>query len=260
VDTIELRQHTEPWVATIAGLGSVQVHADGTVDVAVTPDPDEPDSLREAALHHGWGEPLALVRQGFRLLRGTALVTPDRPGCLVLTGLATNTDMVIAHLLAAGWRPLADGVIPVATDRDGAIGDRGVVEALPRTAPLLLARRWARKAGLDATPVRNDTDTVAVNVDAVTAPQPVVAVAQVRAHRPNDDTVRGLTGFETFEQAAATLIANPALHPTATTPAIEFTNHSRLAAVAHAEIAIGLDTLAADLEAIANWWEGLVQP
>jgi hypothetical protein len=103
VDTVVLDQHSEPWVATFTGLGSVHVHADGNVDVTVAGagsphlrgDPVESSMMREQALRWGWGEPLALVRRGFRLLRGTTLVSPDRPGCLIVPGQPNHTEVAV---------------------------------------------------------------------------------------------------------------------------------------------------------------------
>ena len=248
----------EPWMASLAGLGSVHIHADGAIDVTVDDTVEEP-TLRESALRDGWGEPLSLVRRGFRLLTGTALVAPDRPGCLVLTGSAGHPAMITAHLLAAGWRPLADGVVPVASSHDGTIDIDGAVVAHPRSAPLLLPRRWARKAGLDNTPVRADTDAVRVNVATATSPEPVVAAIHVRVRRPHDDVLRPLRGFEPFEKAAGMLITNPVLCPAASTPAGELANHARLAAVAQAEANIHPDTLDSDINDITRWWQGIGQ-
>ncbi len=268
-------QSGEPWVASFAGLGSVHIHADGTVNVTVddastsvdtvcegtaTTELAESATVRESALRHGWGEPLSFIRRGFRLLRGTALVAADRPGCLVVTGSASHTAMVTASLVADGWSVLADGVVPVATGDDGTIGIDGAVVAYPRTATLLLPRRWARKSGLDAIEVRADTDAVAVAVARTTTPQTLVAVAHIRIRRPHDDVIRPLRGFEPFEQAAALLIANPALRPPATTPTVELANHTLLAAVAHAEVSVRSDTLAADIAAVEQWWQAMTEP
>lgn len=277
MDTVVLDQSSEPWVATFAGLGSVAVDADGAIDVnvahpantpappheGVTPDDAEEARQREQALRFGWGEPLSLVRRGFRLLWGTAVVPPRQRGCLVLTGGASHTGLVTSRLLSAGWRPLADGIVPVAADATGAIdttGTGGRVVAHPRSAPVVLPRRLARSAGLDGQPVRADTDAVAVAVNPVADPEPVMGIAAVRARRPHDPVVRQFGGFELFEQAAAVLMGVETLCPTTIAPATELANHRRLATIAHAEVALSYDTLADDLATLISWWDELGQP
>lgn len=271
MDTVVVNQDSEPWVASFAGVGAVYIDADGTVTVEVADTTDPGDTTvpadtdtgnrrqRHDALKYGWGEPLSLIRRGFRLVVGTALVAPKRQGCVIFAGSVSNTALVTSHLVARGYRPVADGVVPVAADTDGSIdpGGDGPVMAHPRTAPLLLPRRWARKAGLEGEPVRSDSDAVAIVTDQAEAPEPVVGVAMVRIRRPGEQTLRQLGGFEPFEQAASLLSAAQDLCPWAPAPAVELANHSRLASVPHAEIGVRTDTLSDDLVAITTWWDGL---
>lgn len=271
MDTVVVNQDSEPWVASFSGVGAVYINADGTVTVEVadttepgdTTGPADTDAgnrrQRHDALKYGWGETLSLIRRGFRLVAGTALVAPRRRGCVIFVGSASNTALVTSHLVARGYRPLADGVVPVAADTNGSIdpGGDGPVMAHPRSAPLLLPGRWANLAGLEGEPVRNDTDALAIAADRAMEPEPLVGVAAVRIRRPDEPTLRQLAGFEPFEQAASLLNAARDLRPSAPAPAVELANHSRLASVAHAEIGVRTDTLSDDLAAITTWWDGL---
>jgi len=222
---ISLDRTGDPWVGVFVGLGRVEVHADGRIEVSVDDQPSDTDTdtdtdqpedveLRRAALVNGWGEPLALLRTGYELIHGTALRPPANADqhstvALVLTGHSHDVIIVSLGLLATGWQLIADRLVPVTWD-----DATGVLTAHPRPAPMLASGRRARAHGFDGPKVRGDTDARAIAVARCDTPCTVTAVVAVGTRRPHESVLSEPGGIERFD-AASHLIAGGALSPEA---------------------------------------------
>lgn len=196
LDRPTLDREAEPWTGTFPGLGTVRVAADGTVEVEA--EPGDEHEARAAALRHGWGEPLSFARRGFDVVPGAAVVPPhadDTGPCVVLTGAVHDTALVLAVLVARGWSVLADRLVPCRW-----VGE--VLVAHPGASPVVMGRRAAERAGLDAEPVRADTDAVVVAVPRSEAPRRVGTVVEVGVRRVGEPALEPCTGLQRFESAA----------------------------------------------------------
>ncbi len=288
--TVGLDRSGEPWVGTFPGLGSVRVWADGRVeadperDVEADPEgaveagggepgPDggpghdgdradhgEPAELRRAALVHGWGEPLALARLGFRLAHGTAMVAPGADRCLLVSGDPHDAAIVVLGLAARGWQVLADRLTPVTIDvltgAGGAPAAGSGIIAHPRPGPVLTSAWRASRAGIEGTPVRADTDAVVVAVARADTPHPVTAVVTARIRRPHDPLLDELRGHRRVEVANG-LLAGGALAPSTDVhqgASASMARTMRLAALPMA--AVHVDPAEPDLsvDALLDWW------
>lgn len=180
--------------------------AGGAAAGTTAEEPDaEPRDLRERALRYGWGEPLSWVRRGFHMVGGAALGPADSDACVLLLGDPHDIAIVALELLKHDWCLLSDRPTPVTWDADHLM-------AQPREAPLLVSKRRARKAGIEGTPVRGDTDALAVEVARCEVPRRVAAAVQIRTRRPDEQNLTPLTGHERFE-AATSLYTGGALTP-----------------------------------------------
>ncbi len=111
------------------------------VDVEVEPDDsDEPEdpALREAALRYGWGEPLSLVRRGFRCAWGTGWCHRTGTAASSSTGRLHDVAIVLVELVALGWSVLGDRIVPTSWND-------GELIAHHRDAPVLISQRRARR-------------------------------------------------------------------------------------------------------------------
>lgn len=267
---IGLDTSAEPWIGTFPGLGRVLVHHDGRIDTE--PDGDEPDGdgagndepdndERSRALRHGWGVPLAHLRLGRRFVNGIALVDPD-DRCLLLHGPGDATADVALALLRHGWAVLGQRLQPVSWD--GA-----TLVAHPSGSPFLVDTTRAKRHALGGTPIRTETDCVAVDIARIDTARPVAAMLKVLERRAHHTPFIELAGHDRFE-ACTQLIFGDRLARTddAERPATEAMAEAlRLTALPHAVAAIiamrdrtpadehhpdpDLDT---DLAAITAWW------
>jgi hypothetical protein len=244
----------EPWVAMFPTLGTVHVHADGSVDVDLEPDdrvPPEDPAPRDAALRHGWGEPLALVRQGFRCAWGTAMVPPDGGGCLVVGGSVHDVAVVLVELVGLGWSVLSDRIVPTRwTD--------GELVAFPRAAPVLMSKRRALRGGLEGKAVRATSDAVAVDVPRTGTSQPVRAFAGVGLRRPDETVLEELAGHERFSAASLVMIGGVLAGDENVAADVEpseiMRTHLALAALPFTRLCFDSDTLGADVAELCRWW------
>ena len=253
-----LDRSTEPWVGVFPGLGTVRVHADGAVEVEVEHDQDEPPedpALREAALRHGWAEPLALVRQGFRCARGSALAPPDGRGCLVLNGTMHDVAVILLELASDGWSVLADHLVPTRWVD-------GRLVAFPTDAPVLVSDRRAERSGLDATAVRAHTDAVQVDVARAQSSQNVRAFVGVRIRRPNDPVLEELLGHERFRAASQVMIGGVMRrdHDSDGAQQDVMAEHLELSKLRFARLHFDDDTLDADVAELTRWWSKSALP
>lgn len=271
---ITLDRDSEPWVGTFPGIGRVMVAADGTVDVTMdavesgtvgdesghpadaSTDAQTSDTLelREAALRHGWGEPLSWARRGFVCLGGGA-VTPDPSvGCILITGELHEFGRVLPELARRGWGFLSDRFTP-------AQWAEGSFVAHPVAAPLLLSTRRARAAGWTGAPVRGATDALAVALRRVPEPTRVAGVVTLARRRVGEPAFEVLTGHRRFE-VAANLRIDGALAPTgpdaaaATDPGQHLAEQLRLAALPTARWRADNDddAIPADVDHLQQWW------
>ena len=197
----------EPWVARMPGLGTVLVAADGGLEVRLEEDLPLPggelrvdsDEQKEAALRHGWGEPLSLARRGFRLAGGAGVVAPGDGPCLILAGDPHDAAAVLLALAHRGWRILADRVTPVEW-----VGD--LLFAHPRQAPILAAKRRLAKSGDSGERVRADSDSRSVDLARESAAQPVAGIVVLQQRKPDEEVLMPLAGHERFESAANLLV------------------------------------------------------
>lgn len=251
---VVLDRRTEPWVGSFAGLGEVRVGADGDVEVEVDPSVDEAARhLADAALRHGWGETLSVVRQGFEVLWGAVVVPPEgAPGAEQGVGLSVRGDahdvgIVLLALEARGWGIVADRFTPVRWDGECLV-------AHPRPAPPLFARRRATKAGRDGVPVRVDTDAVAVDVRRGERPAVVAGSLEVLGRRPGRDPFEELTGHARFEAATHLFAAGVLATAGPTEPRDVMARHLKLAELGFARLHVESKTLDDDLASVDAWW------
>ena len=235
-------------------LGTVRVHADGTVDVDLAADDGdtaEDPALREAALRNGWGEPLSLVRRGFRCASGTGVVPPDGRGCLILQGSVHDVAIVLVELVGSGWSVLGDRIVPTRWHD-------GELLAFPRVAPAIISQRRARRAGLEGQPVRAETDAVAVVVPRAHTAQPVRAFAEVGFRRPDETVLEELTGHDRFAAATLAMVGGVMSgvdeQSADSTPQETMRRHLALAALPFARLRFDGDSLGADVAALSRWW------
>ncbi len=248
------------WVGTFPGLGTVRVWADGRIaaeaEPAQGPDADETAEQRHAALIHGWGEPLALARQGYHVAHAAALVPPasddqSGPVALLVAGDLHDTAIVVLGLAARGWRVLADRLTPLTWPGDG-----GAPVAHPRQAPVVASARRAERFELPTTPTRAHTDAVTVDVARATQPRPLGAIVTVRIRRPHDPLLDLLRGHRRVETAQG-LIAAGALTAQSGDddhPAAAMARTLRLAALPMAAIHLDPVDPAPALDALIAWW------
>jgi hypothetical protein len=239
-------------------LGAVRVHADGSIDVEVEPgsgnDTSEEPSLREAALRYGWGEPLSLVRRGFRCAWGTAMVPPEGGGSLLLNGRVHDIAIVLVELVAQGWSVLADRLVPT-TWLDGDL------VASPGEAPVLISRALAERTGIDATPARLHSDASLVDVPRARQPQPIRVFANVGHRRLDEPTLAELIGHERFG-AASRVMADGVLSGLDDVPGAKMEqemmqNHLALASFPFCRLRLREDSAGADVAELVRWWRSV---
>lgn len=268
----------EPWVARMPGLGAVLVAADGALEVRLEDDlpvalPDgearvDTEEQKEAALRHGWGEPLSLARRGFRLAGGAGVVAPEGGACVILTGDPHDITAVLLELAHRGWRILADRITPVQWDGDQLI-------AHPRLAPLLAAKHRLAKSGDTGERVRADSDARTVDAARESCAHPVTGILVVQQRRPDEEAFTPLTGHERFESAANLLVggllaaarlraesgdAAPEAAPQEDsdtggrdTAAETVAEHLRLASLPMARLRLDSATWVGDIDALVAW-------
>ena len=229
------------------------------VDVEVEPDegddPEDP-ALREAALRFGWGEPLSLVRRGFRCAWGSGLVPPDGHGCLVVNGPIHDVSIVLVELVAAGWSVLSDRLVPTTWNDSELL-------AHPRDAPVLISQRRARRAELDGAPVRAHTDAVAVDVPRTADPQPILAFVDVGVRRPDDAVLEELSGHERFSAASLAMIGGVMAgidDSDEPTPQDVMRTHIALSTFPHAQLRFRSDSVEVDVAELCRWWATTTTP
>jgi hypothetical protein len=276
---VTLDRSGDTWVGTFPGLGQVRVHADGSYDITCddvaggdTAPEDTPEaatdstSARYDALRHGWARPLSLVRRGFELLSGAVLAPPSAPvspesvsaspsgavpfpPALVVTGRPHDVAIVVATLAARGWSVLGDRFVPVNWS-----DEHGTFVAYPTDAPVLVGERRARKAGFDGTPVRTDSDVVAIDVARSAGPHLIAGVADARNWRHGDSALTELSGFRRFEHVG--LLTSPGVlaGDEAMEPSALMARQMRLAQLPVAELAIAATTVDADIDGLVAWW------
>jgi hypothetical protein len=246
----------EPWRGVFPTLGTVRVHADGSIHVELEPDlsdePEEP-ALRESALRFGWGEPLSWVRRGYRCAWGSGLVAPDGNGCLIVRGSMHDVAIVLLELVSDGWSVLADHIVPTAWAD-------GVLQAYPRDAPVLVSDRRARRRELEGVNVRGLSDAVRVDVARATSPQPVRAIASVGARRPAEPVLDVLMGHERFSAAASVMIGGVMVaEATDADQGRVMREHLELAKLRFVTLRFDEDTLGADVAELCAWWSDLAE-
>jgi hypothetical protein len=251
---LRLDRSGEPWVGVFPTLGVVRVHADGSIDVEVEPgsgnDTSEESSLREAALRYGWGEPLSLVRRGFRGAWGTAMVPPEGGGSLALNGRVHDVAIVLAELVGHGWSVLADRLVPT-TWVDGDL------VASPREAPVLISRALAERAGIHSTPARLHSDASRVDVPRAGTPQPVRAFANVGHRRLDESTLAELVGHERFGAASRVMADGVLAGPDDVARGKTMQNHLALAALPFCHLRLRDDSAGADVAELVRWWRSV---
>lgn len=191
----------EPWLATFPGLGSVSVAENGEVRVAA--DPGEAEQERAAALRWGWAEPLSLARQGYLLLNGTGMVSPDGSEALLLNGDPHDSAIAMIELVHHGWSVLGDRVTPTRWDQDRLV-------AHPRQAPVLVSRSRTAKAQWSGVPARRDSDALVTPVPRCADPTPLTTVIHlVSAKIAEPIELTPLTGLKRFEKATSLRFSGP---------------------------------------------------
>lgn len=185
----------EPWEGSFPGIGRVTIDEGGGVSVYA--DPGEGHEEREQALRWGWAEPLSLTRQGFTILIGTGLVSVDGTEAMLLTGDPHDCALVMIELVRVGWQVLGDRI--TACRWEGA-----ELVAYPRSAPVLVSRRRAKRAGWSGVPVRRGSDSIAVPVPRAQEPAVLRTVLGLRSAKDSDSIeLTRVSGLQRFEQAAS---------------------------------------------------------
>lgn len=215
---------------------------------------------RERALRFGWGEPLSFARRGLRCAGGAAVVPPTDDACLLLVGAPHDATNILIELTDRGWSVMGDRITPTEWQ------DAALV-AHPRLAPLLASRPRAEKADLEGVPVRENTDSVLVDLPRTSESRPVIAVLTLQMRKPGEDALTVLTGHERFE-AAASLMVGGALSPfvpgdantsedsaeSEPVPRTALDEHLRLTALPYARLRLDSTTVTTDVDALVAWW------
>lgn len=239
-----LDRDSDVWVGTFADLGTVRIFPGGefVVEPAAAGDEDQ-----ITALTYGWAQPLAWARQGIRLTNASTVVDPDGR-CLALHGDAHDAAIIMLHLTQLGWSVLSDRPTPVRWN------DASLI-AHPNPAPILIAQRRADKEALPARPVRQDSDSVAVELPRSETPAPIAAIISARTRRVNDPLIEPLTGLRRFEAANGLLLAGALSSDD--DPKVAMADTLRIAQLPWAYSYIESATKQEAVAAIQAWWEGL---
>ncbi len=263
-DRVSLDRDGDVWVGRFPGLGSVRVSPDGRIDVDVESEIDinsgheldgaqslvlSVDDFKEQALRFGWGEPLSLVRRGFVLAEGVAVVPAGSDGCILIHGDAHDTAIVALELALRSWTILADRVVPLE------FGETGVL-AHPRSAPLLAARRRAETTEFVSHSVRRETNVVAVEVARALQPCTVSALVSVRIRRPHEPVVDILTGHDRFDASRKTFLGG-VLASIAGSPEDSLKRSLGLASLPSIAFHLDPQSPEADIDALVSWWDSL---
>lgn len=255
---ITLNRAGEPWVGSFPGLGAVTVAHDGEVTVTVTSvDSDDLDTARrEAALRHGWGEPLSWSRRGFLMLQGGCATPDPRIGCVLLSGDLHEFGRFLPTLANTGWSFLSDRYTPARWEASDLM-------AQPVQAPILLAARRAAKSGWDGQPLRDDSDSLAVDVTRMADPLPIRGVVQLQRARPDEPAFEPLSGHQRFEVAAslswAGVFASDAQDTQQSAAPDIMQRHLQLAALPMARLRSSgeFERIPAEAEQLSSWWLNL---
>jgi hypothetical protein len=199
----------EPWVGVFPGLGAISVNNDGEIAVSPHVGPDEDPQLltqREQALRWGWADPLSWLRRGFQLVHGAVVGHPDDDTCMVILGENGESSRLMVHLVSEGWQLISDRPAPTRWLDDE-------LYAHPRQAPWLLARHRAIKANLEHQSVRNDSDTVEVDVSRIDEERKVAAFVSVGRRRPFESSLELLSGHDAFRFASGLLLSASSFVP-----------------------------------------------
>lgn len=250
--TISLDCDSEVWTGHFPGLGTITIAADGSVDVTAEASADEDAQTRQRALRYGWAEGLSLVRRGFMLAAGAAVVHPETAEATILTGDPHDVAVALVELSNRGWLALSDRLTPLRWDDDRLM-------AHPREAPILLASARAQKCGLSGQAARTDTDALIVDLPRATEPAVVTAAVGVAHRRPFEDVVTNLTGQKRFE-AASHLILGGVLgvrqdSAGGTTAAENMAETLRLTSLRFCALRVQTSDIAPDVDSLLRWLE-----
>lgn len=253
---VTLNRAGEPWVGSFPGLGVVTVAHDGEVTVTVTSvgSDDLDTARRDAALRHGWGEPLSWSRRGFLMLQGGCATPEPRNGCVLLSGDLHEFGRFLPTLADAGWSFLSDRYTPAQWQASDLI-------AHPVQAPILLAARRAEKSGWDGQPLRDDSDSLAVAVSRVADPLPIRGVVQLQRARPDETAFEPLSGHQRFEVAAslswAGVFVSDGMDREQPAASDMMQRHLQLAALPMARLRSSGDfeRIPAEADQLISWWQ-----
>jgi hypothetical protein len=245
----ELDRAALDWHGSFPGLGSLDIHADGSVRVA----PDGAEREREAALRHGWADLLAFSQLGFSMAAGAVLAPgPDASGALLVCGDPPEVAAVALGLTAHGWSLVSDRPTPTQWEHAALV-------AHPRPAPLIVGRHLASLAGRDRQSVRTGSDALAIDVNRRSTPVQVSAIARVQRRRPDEDRLTELHGHRRLERAATIMIGGALSAAGADAdPTAVVDEHLRLAGLPWCEARIDEDTHDT-VGALIAWWTDLAR-
>jgi hypothetical protein len=254
-ESVGLDRNEEIWLGRFPGLGSIEVHPDGRIEVSVESshevcsDSVSPSSEKDEkyqALLHGWGEPLSLARRGFVLAQGCAAVAPDSDEAILISGDAHDTAILALGLASSGWRILADRVVPLVFHKDR-------IEAHPRVSPIIASKRRTAKTEFEARPLRSTSNAVSVDVPRAGTPSSVVTIVSVRIRRPQEPVLEILTGHDRFDSARTVLVGGVLALPS-TTSQESMARTLQMATLPVVSVRLDAKSPEADIAELLTWW------
>lgn len=245
--SIRLVDSGEPWVGEFRGLGRVRVWADGRTEVTAEAGDKEPVAQREAALRHGWAEPLSWARRGFDLSGGVAMVDGTRRAILI-AGDIHDAGIVALGLAGRGWGLAAHRIVPLRF-----ADSRVTVES--HDAPFLTSERRATLNGRECRAVRSSSDSVEVlGLERVTGPVVLEGIAVVRPRRPSDELLIPRRGMLAMERMGQVLFGGRLRSDANRDPVVSMERRVALADLGVVDLTLDAENPDPSVGALLDWW------
>lgn len=161
--SLRIGSPSEPWRFSIPGVGRAVIDPDGMVRT------DEATSDARRIVRHVT-EPVAWLRRGRALLRGTTLEEPETRTAIVVCGSAKQEQAVMLGLLGKAWAVVADHLSPVQVDPVPAVEARA-------SDVVIDVKTAAARGAVGATSVRPGVSGTGVPLPRALGTAPLVGIA-----------------------------------------------------------------------------------